>query len=447
MSVSIAALILMVIASPGQDDQIQTLQKLVHELREDVAELKNQKNETWLNQQRAKEIRSLVLEVLSDADTRASMRGNGVLAGYDGGAYLMSLDENWKLKINGQLQARWLYNNADRQTSQRGFEMRRTKVIFSGHIFDPSWTYKIATTWGRGGGSNTEDAWIAKKFDNGQWIRAGQFKAWFLRENIISSSKQLAVNSSMVNNAFTYGWVQGVSTGWNNDDLNLFVQYTDGPWSFNTAALGASTNAWIARAEFKFGEAGWNDFAYLTSKLGAMDGLLIGVAYENYNTDTAGGFEYGNANADESYGWTIDASLRGDGWNLFGYVVETTGKDTVTGFEQDSSGWLIQGGFMVNNNYELFVQYQNGEVNDAVFATGSSEMSAFRIGINYWPIMGSNHLKWTTDVAWSHDSLADGGAVAGNGSADWTGTGNGWRQDILNGDGQMLVRTQVQLVF
>ena len=102
---------------------------------------------------------------------------------------------------------------------------------------------------------------------------------------------------------------------------------------------------------------------------------------------------------------------------------------------------------MVNNNYELFVQYQNGEIKNAVFATGSSEMSAFRIGINYWPVMGSNNLKWTTDVAWSHDSLADGGAVTGNGSADWTGTGNGWRQDILNGDGQMLLRTQLQLLF
>jgi len=447
MSISIGALVLVMVASSSQDDKIQTLQKLVHELREDVAELKNQKNETWLNHQRAEEIRSLVLEVLSDADTRASMRGDGVLAGYDGGAYLMSLDENWKLKINGQLQVRWLYNNADRQASQRGFELRRTKVIFSGYVVDPSWTYKIAATWGRAGGSNTEDAWIAKKFDNNQWIRAGQFKAWFLRENIISSSKQLAANGSMVNNAFTYGWVQGVSTGWNNEDVNLFVQFTDGPWSFNTNALGPSTNAWIARAEFKFGDASWSDFGYLTSKIGAKDGLLIGVAYENYNTDTAGGFEYGNANADESYGWTIDASLRGDGWNLFGYVVETTGKDTVTGFEQDSSGWLIQGGFMVNNNYELFVQYQNGEINNAVFATGSSEMSAFRIGINYWPVMGSNNLKWTTDVAWSHDSLADGGTVTGNGSADWTGTGNGWRQDILNGDGQMLLRTQLQLLF
>ena len=46
MSISIGALVLMAVASSGQDDKIQTLQKLVHELREDVSELKNQKNET-----------------------------------------------------------------------------------------------------------------------------------------------------------------------------------------------------------------------------------------------------------------------------------------------------------------------------------------------------------------------------------------------------------------
>jgi hypothetical protein len=447
MSISIGALVLMAVSSSGQDDKIETLQKLVHELREDVSELKNQKNETWLNQKRAEEIRLLVFDVLEDADTRANMAGDGILAGYDGGAYLMSLDENWKLKINGVVQARWLYNNADRQTSQRGFELRRSKVIFSGSIFNPSWTYKLTTTWGQAGGSNTEDAWIAKSYDNGQWIKAGQFKAWFLRENIISSTKQLAVNSSMVQNAFAYGWVQGVSTGWNDENLNVFFQYLDGPWSSNTAALTATTDAWIARAEFKFGEASWGDFGYLTSKIGAKDGLLIGVGYENYNTDIVGGLPYGNAQANESSGWTIDATWRGDGWNLFGYVVETTGKNTTTNVEQDSLGWLIQGGVMVNNNYELFAQYQHGEINDAAFASGSNEMSAVRIGINYWPVAGSNNLKWTTDVAWSNDSLADGAANAGIGSADWTGIGNGWRSDILNNDGQMLLRTQLQLLF
>lgn len=453
MSISIGALILMAVVSTGQDDQIQALQKLVHELREDVSELKNEKNENWLNQQRTEEIRELISEVLADADSRVHLQGSNVLAGYDGGAFLTSVDGNWKLKINGQLQARWLYNSADNQMPQHGFEQRRTKVTFSGTVFDPSWKYKITTAWGRGGGSNTEDAHIQKTFDNGSWFKFGQFKAWFLRENIISSSKQLTVERSMLDNAFTYGWTQGLELGWSNEDVRLIGQYIDGPNQSNTPALQDPVDAWLARAEFRFGNADWKDFDYHTSKNGAQNGLLVGIAYQNFDISTQSGtpsIEYGNANAFESNGWTVDASWRGDGWNVFGYYVTTEGKNLARTLEQKSDGWLIQGGFMLNDNLELFGQYQNGNIAGATWTNGSNDLDAFRVGFNYWPVAGSNNVKWTTDIGWAGESLAAGGATtstSGIASADWEGTGNGWRGDTGTNDGQMLLRTQLQLLF
>jgi len=444
MHISIVALILLVVPG-GQDDQIQILQKLVHELREEVSELKNQDNNMWIMQQRADENRKLVQDVLLATDTRASLVGDGINAGYDDGVFVMSADGNWKVKINGQLQVRWLYNDADAQPSQHGFEQRRSKIKFSGHIFDPTWTFKITPTWTHNGGSNTEDAWIAKSFKTENWLKFGQFNSKFLRENSVSSSAQLAIERSMVNNAFTYSWTQGLELGWKNDETRFYVQYTDGPNRSNTASLGAPTDAWVVRGELLFGAAGWKDFDSLTSTNGANSGVLVGVAYENYDSN-GGTFEYGNANADKSNGWTIDASLRGDGWNILAYAVSTSGENKTSAVEQDSSGWLIQGGFLVSDNTELFAQYQQGDINNAVFALGSNDMSAFRVGFNYWPTEGNNNLKWTTDVAWSQESLADG-AGTGISSADWATTGNGWRQDAVNEDGQMLLRTQLQLLF
>ena len=438
MSVSIGALVLVAIAS-GQDDQVKVLQEMVQELRQEVSELKINKSESWINEQRADEIRLLVQDVLSDTDTRTSLQGSGAMAGYNGGAFLASADGNWKLKINGQIQVRWLYNDADGQSSQDGFEQRRTKVKFSGNVIDPSWKFKITSTWGRSGGSNTEDAYIQKMFDGGSWFKFGQFKQNFLRENIVSSSKQLTVERSMLNNAFTYGWSQGVEYGWKNEDMKFVAQYTDGPNQANSASLGASTNAYVLRTEFRFGDAGWKDFAYLTSNAGADNGLLIGVAYENYDTD-GGAFEYGNANGTKSSGWTVDASWRGDGWNLFGYIVDTTGKDNA-GVTQDSSGWLVQGGFLVNDNVELFAQLQEGDVNGEAM-----DMDAFRVGFNYWPATGNNSVKWTTDVGWASKTLTNG-AGGGISSADWVSSGNGWRADNANEDNQMLIRTQLQLLF
>ena len=104
---------------------------------------------------------------------------------------------------------------------------------------------------------------------------------------------------------------------------------------------------------------------------------------------------------------------------------------------------------MVNDNTELFAQIQEGSIDgNPTFAVGgSADMSAVRIGFNYWPIAGSNTIKWTTDAAWAGDSLADGGAVSGAASADWATTGNGWRRDAGTNDDQFLLRAQLQLLF
>jgi hypothetical protein len=245
----------------------------------------------------------------------------------------------------------------------------------------------------------------------------------------------------MLNNAFTYGWTQGVEFGWKNDDIKFVAQYTDGPKHANTAALGASTNAFVFRSEFRVGEAGWKDFDYLTSSMGANKGLLIGVAYENYDTEGEA-LEYGNASGTKSSGWTVDVSWRGDGWNLFGYIVDTTGKDNA-GVKQNSSGWLVQGGLLLNDNTELFAQLQNGEVSGEAM-----DMDTFRVGFNYWPNQGNNNIKWTTDIGWASKTLIKGGEGAGGiASADWVSEGNGWRADHPGEDNQMLLRTQLQLLF
>ncbi len=416
------------------------LRQMVVELQGEVADLKDHDN-SWLNDQRADQVRNLVHDVLADADMRSSLQGNNVTAGYDKGPFLASADGNWKLKISGHLQARWLYNDANGQASERGFEQRRTQVKFSGHVLDPTWTYKISTTWSRNGGSNTEDAWISKKFDDGGWFKFGQFKQNFLRENIVSSSKQLGVERSMLNNAFTCGWSQGIELGWKDDDMKLLVQYTDGPNRSNRQALDPPTDGWVARAEFRFGDASMKDFAYLTSKSGAKDGVLVGISYETYKTDT-GTFEYGNANADESHGFSIDASWRGDGWNVFAYLVDTTGKDTTSGIEQDSSGWLLQGGFLVTDNLELFAKYQEGEVSGEAM-----DMDAISVGFNYWPVAGSNNIKWTTDIGVAGTTITNGAGGTGIASADWVSSGSGWRTDNAGENDQMLLRTQLQLLF
>ena len=191
--------ILLSAGSATASDEVQELRELVDTLRSEVDVLRAEQGTDWMTEQRSEEIRELVQDVLADADTRASLQGGGALAGYDGGFFIKSSDNKFKLKFNGQLQTRWAFNHrkgdASEETNAYGFEVRRFKMKFSGHIFDPSWTYKMTivnTRNARDGGSASfysEDAWLQKKFENGIYIKAGQFKAPYLREELVSSSR------------------------------------------------------------------------------------------------------------------------------------------------------------------------------------------------------------------------------------------------------------------
>jgi len=143
----------------------------IAELKKEIAELKSQNSDKWLTEQRADEIRSVVQDVLSDADTRSSLQAAAATSGYNNGFFISSPDGNFKLQINGQLQNRWAYNwlstrdmnnsttggtdaasgtnfnAAGVAKSAYGFEVRRAKLEFSGHISDPSWQYAITMAY------------------------------------------------------------------------------------------------------------------------------------------------------------------------------------------------------------------------------------------------------------------------------------------------------------
>ena len=62
-------------------------------------------------------------------------------AGWDKGFYLASADGNFKLKIGGYLQYRYVFNNQDsspEDDNRGGFENTRTRLKFAGHVGDPT---------------------------------------------------------------------------------------------------------------------------------------------------------------------------------------------------------------------------------------------------------------------------------------------------------------------
>ena len=64
----------------------------IAELKQELAELKQQNGQDWLTEQRSSEIRGIVQDVLADADTRTSLQSSGAMAGYNNGFFLASPD-------------------------------------------------------------------------------------------------------------------------------------------------------------------------------------------------------------------------------------------------------------------------------------------------------------------------------------------------------------------
>ncbi|MFO0874364.1 MAG: porin [Phycisphaerales bacterium] len=439
--------------------------KEIAALKAELDQIKAQQGNNWLTEQRASEIRSLVQDVLSDADSRASLQSSGMTAGWDKGFFLASPDGNFKLRINGQIQFRYVMNDrnpdennappgADTDHWRDGFENRRTKLIFTGNVIDKTWTYKVQGNFSRGtsvGGTSVdnssgtftlEDAWIQKDFDNGIYTRFGQYKAPWMREELVSSSRQLAVERSLLDQKYGQTYTQGISLGYQSDQFRAEAMYGDGigkgansfwgPGSQNTA-WQVPTTEWAATARAEYMIAGeWKQFDDFTSWNGEPFGLMVGAAI---NWQRA---EYGlPAVIPQSVGQqlaaTADISAEFGGANLYGaflWANSDVDSETNNG-TANQFGFLVQGGvFVIPDKCELFARYEWADTDNAT----PENLSVLTGGVNWY--FAKHASKITVDLGFTFDGFDNSFA---NSSAGWLNNYGSKQEYVL--------RAQFQLLF
>jgi hypothetical protein len=420
------------------DTEIDRLRTIVQDLQQQVDSLKAQNDDQWMTEKRAEEIRGLVHDVLADADTRASLLQSGAMAGYDKNFFIGSADGNYLLKIAGQMQIRYVYNWQDEDgsedTNRQGFENRRTKLRFFGHVVDPSWQYLVLGAFDRDGGSFVlDEAYITKDLENGSKIRFGQFKPPFLREELVSSSKQLAVERSLVNEEFNQDRVQGVEYSYTGDQFRVLVAYSDGfgpggagsdntPWQTEDTEWGALTG----RVEWMAMGSDWKAFDDFQGWKGGESVLLLGGA-AHYQEGEFGTITPGET---EFFGLTGDVTYKADGFGLYGAAVYRS-LDNDLGLDVDQFGFLIQGSYFLQDDWEIFARYEWADAD----TDGVEDLSVATAGVNrYWK---KHDLKWQADVGFGFNEVA----------SIWSTSSAGWRTDPTDDDGQIVFRTQVQLLF
>lgn len=424
---------------------IEELNHRVGDLEIEINNMRQSQSDDWLTAQRADEIRSLVHDVIADADLRANLSQNGMTAGWDKGFFLSSADGNFMLKLSGQIQSRYVYNNQDNSPDdddRAGFEMRRTKLNFKGNVIDPSIIYAIQlSASSNGGGLSVTTASIAKDFGNGWILRGGQFKPPFLREELISSSRQLAADRSLVNEVFNQDRAQGVELAYSNEHFKAAFMFHDGFNSDNTQALDELTEfAFTARAEHLVA-GNWGQFNDFTSFNGEEFALLIGAAIhveaDEYGT---GDGVFVDADADgiddtlndgevQTTAFTLDASAKFGGANAFAAFIYRNLDSRSSDIDQYA--FVVQGGVFVTDDWEAFARYEWSDFDTA----GTSDLSVITIGVNRY--FSSHSLKWTTDIGFGINEV----------SSAFSSDGTGWRTDTAGEDSQMVIRSQMQLLF
>lgn len=481
MSVMFAAFLGLPGIALGQDDaqaerirqlesQVQQLQRTVGDFQDQVGRLQSRLGESWMNERRAQEVRQLVGEVLADAQTRAAMLDNALLAGHDGAFFLASADGAFRLNLTGHLQVRYTFNQRDNSgddDQQGGFNLRRAKFKANGWVTVSDqrikYAFALASDQDRGDPPVFEDYYIElPDFPlPGLSVRAGRSKMPFAVQNQTHSGRQLAVERSAVHEAFRVDRSEGVMLRYADERWRFAVALSDGMQAQKTDFNQDSSDfAVTSRAEVLLaGE--WKQLkdpaiAWSGEPLGLF--LGGGIHYEVAETgqatlagrDLALGTDddviFGN---DRMLNWTADLTFEHSGLGLLiaGYGHHAFNELTA---DFNDFGLLIESGyFVIPDVLQPYVRYELILADDGRMpvASGSMEQrtNIFTVGLNWY--QHRHKAKFTLDVIYALDPLTGSAAGPGSDPDSLASSSLGLRPDAAGQDGQIVIRGQYQLMW
>ena len=476
-----------------------TLETQMAALQAEVAQLRAAQDDSWMAERRAAEIKTLVRDVLADADTRASLLQDGMNAGHNGKNFFLASDNgDFLLNISGQLQMRYVASFQDEESEtdedtdesvsvvddeeELGFVVRRAKVQFDGHIADPRLKYIIRLSVDRDDNTVLADRLvIAYELADGLTLWGGEDKGPFLREELISSSKQLAVERSYMNELFTLDYVQGVGVVWDamdivrvhamindgyysgtgstranpftqsglsqtpvDEDGEIIVDDDDIPLDYSESELGKDFDndrtdfAGTARVDVKIAGT-WDQANDFTAWDGEEFAAFIGGAV-HYEVGETGDSSFNN----NFFSWTVDGSVEVARFNVYGAIVGfhsdmedgSSAAGAPAADDVDLYGAVVQAGYQIpvgtGRSIEPFARYEYIDYDD-IFGSDYDNSNIVTAGMNYY--LAKHNAKFTFDVVWALDAIP------------LSQSGLGLQADDPHGDDQIVLRAQFQLLF
>ncbi len=472
--------LLMGLGGVANANELETIRAELRATQNRVAELEGKQSATWLDQRRADEVKALIREVLSDADTRASLMADGAVAGHNGkNFFLGSADGSFQLRLSGGIQFRYSHNfestpavvttgtAGGNDSDDGGLDVARTKVNLAGHVTaGRKWDYEVGLALApdsdsTSGDVEVEDVRIGTALSDQIRIDVGKFKLAFLREELTSYSRQLSVERSLTNEFFTLNRSEQIQLSYKSDQLLLRAALSDGANNGITtgsatgfSAIGADTTeiALTSRADFKF-SGDWSQADDFTAWSGQPTGIFAGAAihYE------VGDGNQGGAGTIPAHGdylsWTIDGSLEMNGLAVYAAIIgghvdaDATGVNGANG-SRDMFGIVTQVSYNINDQIEPFVRADWTDGDDNAGAGIDSTVMTLTFGANYY-FAKSHDAKLTLDILWVIDGPENLSDLAGNNFGGSSADSNNLQSMTTDAQGEdsVVVRVQLQLLY
>jgi hypothetical protein len=374
------------------------------------------------------EVKAVVAEMLNDAEGRSSLLAGGD-AGHDGKFFIAG--DGFRLNFQGLMQFRYDLNfrdkdnipaagsNADDFT--HGFQTRRIKLDFNGE-FNKDWFFRVRLAADKSESVIADYAYAGYKFANGWKVQWGQFKLPLLHEELVSDSKQLAAERSIVNAIFTQGYSQGVQFEYEAEAWRTMFAFSDGLNSINTDfnqrqninstpftpvslfVSGQAEYAITGRVEFML-SGNWKQYEDFTSPKGSDFSAVIGAAAHWQQSDNT------NIVTDtdlQTLRYTVDAAIEGDSWNLFAAFVGDHSKARAAGNDSsdfDNFGLVVQGGWRFAENTEVFARYEGLYLDSDLLPSGKKNFNFITAGLNQY--YAGHAAKATADVVYAFDDTSN----------------------------------------
>ncbi|MDZ4224584.1 MAG: porin, partial [bacterium] len=304
------------------------------------------------------------------------------------------------------------------------FQIRRARLSFSGHAFTKDFTYRVEPELVQGrtftvspglnyGGVNLQDGWANYKLRPWVQFQVGQFKTYFNREEMTSTSQLQMVDYSLTNEAFSYHRDIGVAIKGDLSDKKF--QY-----AFNIMNDGSHRNAanknnmFLFTGRFVYNVLGFHGYTmgdldylgYSESALanGAKPQLAFGLAssYDRVKATQAAPNHHTTAT-------TWDIIYRYSGFSFFGagyYFHNLSQGNKALGFIGQS------GYFLVPKRLEVAARYAGA------MPTAQNVASGYELGaaLNYF--FHGHNLKLQADYNWLINSPLTYGANGNPGVAN-----------------------------